>query len=148
MPRPLLPLPTKSPAVDPAAIITPIWVAWFDRVIKKLSDLELFPMIAPKYATAILSVEYTCPPSLTVSVSNFTAKNTDVVARTLTVHIVTNGDTPSASNKVVDALSIAAGAAIVISALENKNLVEGDTIRVAASVGDKIVIRSSGREVA
>lgn len=105
------------------------------------------PLIQAKYAGNSLTTEYTAPASTRTIIDKFTATNTDSGSETVSVHIVPNGGSASASNIITSALSIAAGASVDLPELKNHILATGDFISVVASVPSKMVIRASGREV-
>lgn len=60
--------------------------------------------------------------------------NDSVSAVTIQIHIVKNGDTASASNKIVKDLSVSAADTYVID-IERLILENGDTIQASASTG-------------
>lgn len=105
-------------------------------------------LIASKYASDSDHTEYTAAAGTHTIIDKFTATNTDSGSQSLTVNLVPSGGSVSASNLVIKAKSISAGATADITELQNQILNPGDFISVVASVASKVVIRSSGREVA
>ncbi len=104
-------------------------------------------LINAQYASAADTTLYTSAPLTTTIIDKFTATNRDAVAQTLTVHLVPSGGISDDSNVIVDAVSLAAHEAIDVDILKNHILSPGDLITVSASVGSKVVVRSSGRKV-
>ena len=144
----LPPLPTKSPMIDQMGLPTVAWVAWYNAVIKKLQDSESFALINSKFAASSTTSEYTVPNTNTAVITLFTATNTDSATRTVSVYLVPAGGSPSDSNLIINAQSVAAGVTASLTALTDQTLNEGDSIQVKASVASKVTIRCSGREVA
>lgn len=104
-------------------------------------------LINSKYAADSATTEYTAPASTRTIIDKFTATNITGGAVTLTVYLVPSGGSAGDSNKVISALSIAAGATDDIEELKNQILATGDFISVLAGAATSIVIRASGREV-
>lgn len=98
------------------------------------------------FASTTDNTEYTAPVSTRTIVDKFTATNTDSATQTLTVNIVGTGSSLGASN-VIATLSLAAGATVDLTQIQNQILNAGDLVSCKASVGNKIVIRMSGREI-
>jgi len=107
----------------------------------------LKPLINAQFGVAAGSTLYTAPAAKTTIIDKFTATNTDVAARTLSVSIVASAGVQSAANRVVYQKSIAAGVTDDLTELQNHILATGDSIYVVPEVDSKIVIRASGREV-
>lgn len=104
-------------------------------------------IVQAKLASDSAREEYAAPTGSRTIIDKFTATNTDSSSRTLSIYLVASGASASASNLVIDALSIAAHATANISELQNHILNSQDSIVVLASVDLKVVIRASGREV-
>jgi len=100
-----------------------------------------------QYCPGSATLIYTAPGGVRTIIDKFTATNTDSGALTLSVFLVDAGDTQSAAQTIIAAESIAAGATLDASVLQNHILNPNDKIYVTASAGSKIVIRASGREV-
>lgn len=100
-----------------------------------------------QFASAVGGTVYTSPNATTTIIDKFTATNTDSSTRTLSVYLVPEGGSVSASNAIIDGLSIATDTTVDITSLQNQILGPGDTIFVSASVGSVVNIRASGRQV-
>lgn len=104
-------------------------------------------LIQAQYASITANLEYTCPAGKRAIIDKFTATNQDAGAIALTIYIVPNGQSATDSNKIIKAVSIAAGATLNISEMQNQILATGDAISVFCTVADKLTIRASGREI-
>lgn len=104
-------------------------------------------LIDSKFAANAATTEYTAPTSTRTIVDKFTATNTDTGAQTITIYLVPNGGTASASNTVIQAKSLSSGSTYDFTELKNQIFNTGDFIAVSASIASKVVIRASGREV-
>lgn len=93
------------------------------------------------------TTEYTTPVSTRTIIDKFTATNTDVATRTVTVNLIPSGGSAGSQNIVTSALSLTAGQSVDLPEQHNQILNSGDIISVVASVANKIVIRASGREI-
>lgn len=103
-------------------------------------------LINAKQAAGSVTTEYTAPSSTRTIIDKFTATNTTGGAVTLTIHIVPSGGSVDATNKILDAYSIAANTFLDLSQMQNHVLAAGDIIAVGASAATSITIRASGRE--
>lgn len=92
------------------------------------------------------ATKYTAPINTTTIIDKFTATNTGGSSQTLNVNIFTSGASVGIANLIIDGLSIAAGATVDITALQNQILNSGDKLSAKGSSTD-IVIRGSAREV-
>lgn len=92
------------------------------------------------------STLYTASSVRTI-IDKFTAYNSDAGAVTVSIYIVPVSGTFGNSNAVMKTYSIASGATKDFSELQNQILESGDSIYVVASVGSKLAVRASGREV-
>lgn len=109
-------------------------------------------LIQAQYADSSATIEYTTPSSTRTIIDKFTVTNTDTSSRTISVYIVPNGQSVDDEYLIIDALDVddsatTAGAVKEITELKGHILESGDAIHVLGSVADKLVIRSSGREV-
>lgn len=104
------------------------------------------PLIVAKYAAATDNTEYTATNVRTI-IDKFTAYNSDASARVVTIHLVPNGGTADATN-IIEATSIAAGATYSSPHVVGQTLEAGGFMSVKADAASKVVIRSTGREVA
>lgn len=80
-------------------------------------------------------------------VDKFTATNTDSGSLTLTLYIVPSGQSVGATYTILSAKSIGAGVCQDCTEMQNQILESGDQIYAKASSANKIVARSSGREI-
>ena len=103
------------------------------------------------YVTGSDATIYTCPPSTTIIIDQFSYGNNDSSAHTLNVNIIPSGGSVGATNLVVNAQPIVAagtaGSNGSLSSIQNQILNAGDAISVKADSASKIVIRISGRLV-
>lgn len=104
-------------------------------------------LIDAKFASAIDATEYTCPANTHTIIDKFTVTNIDAGAITVTINIVKNGDSLGPLNTIVSAKSIATGVTSDLTEMQNQVLNAGDFISVTTNTANKVIIRSSGREV-
>jgi hypothetical protein len=107
---------------------------------KALADAQ-YAQVSPTSAI------YTAPAATRTIIDKMTATNTDASARTITVNIVPSSGTLGGGNTITSAVSIAAGAVYDLSEMKNQILSSGDGVWASASVGSKVVVRLSGREI-
>ena len=105
------------------------------------------PLIQAKYASSTLAAEYTTGPAARTIIDKFTASNQNGSTQTLDIHIIPSGGVADSSNRVVSALSIAAGVSVDVTQMKNEILSAGDSIHAKASIAAMVVIRMSGREI-
>ena len=105
------------------------------------------PIILSRYASSSQTTEYTAPSSTRTIIDKFTVTNVTGGAVTITIQIVTNGNTAATNYIIVQTKSVASAATADITELKNHVLNTGDFISVIASAGSSLVIRASGREV-
>lgn len=103
------------------------------------------PIINAKDCEIALTTQYTTPASTRTQIDKFTVTNVTAGALTIDVHLVPSGGTADATNKIISAKSIAAGADESLSALAGHTLKAGDFISAVAS-GSGLTIRASARE--
>lgn len=101
-----------------------------------------------QYAAASAATVYTVPSGNRTIIDKLTATNITGGAITITIYLVPSGGSAGATNTIISAESIAAGATKDFTALQNQILSVGDFISAFASSSSSIVIRGSGREVA
>ena len=104
-------------------------------------------LISAHFALSTDNPEYTVPASTKTIIDKFTFTNTDASARTVSVNIIPSGGAVGASNLILSAVSIAAGAVFDSAEMRNQILSTGDVISVKASAAGVVVIRASGREI-
>lgn len=98
-------------------------------------------------AAASNTTQYTAPANTRTIIDKMTATNTTGVAATLTTNLVAAAGSASASNTVMSAQSIAAGATYVCPEVAGHILNPGDFLSTLAGTAAAITIRVSGREV-
>jgi hypothetical protein len=102
-------------------------------------------LIESQYAPSSQTALYTVQTGSAAIIDKFVAQNSSGGAVTLTVSLVPNGQSQGAANIIVNAQSLAAGANLDVTILQNNILALGDSISVAASSASAIVVRASGR---
>ena len=97
--------------------------------------------------TASAVVLYTSPVNgLGTRVIAFTATNDAAVTETYTFHIVPNGGSPDATNRLVKARPLTAGEPDTPAEIINQLVPAGGTIQALASTTLEIAVRASGIE--
>jgi hypothetical protein len=84
---------------------------------------------------------------VTTIIDKFTATNYSAGAVTLSVNLVTSGDTAGNQNLVVKTKSLAAGETYTFPEIVGQSLAPSGFISTIASAATSISIRASGREV-
>jgi hypothetical protein len=108
---------------------------------------KVLPSTGAQFAANSLTSFYTVPEGTTTIIDKFTAANSDSGSQTLNINIVPSGQSNSDSNSIIRASSMAAGATLDVTAMQNQILAAGDQVFVGASVASKVAIRMSGREI-
>lgn len=103
-------------------------------------------IIPRKQAEAVDTTQYTAVNCKTV-IDKFTATNTTGSPVTISVNLVANLGSVSASNQVVSAKSIAPGEAYNFPELVGQSLEAGGFISTIASAATALTISSTGREI-
>jgi hypothetical protein len=103
-------------------------------------------LIAAKQAEAVQTTQYTASGVRTI-IDKFTATNTSAGAVTLSVNIVTSGDTAGSQNLIVKAKSLAASETYTFPEMVGQVLEPSGFISTLAGAATSITIRASGREV-
>ena len=104
-------------------------------------------LIPAKIAVASDTTQYTAPQGVTTIIDKFTATNYDTVARSITVNLVTSGDTVGNQNKIVASRTLQPNETYLFPELVGAALAPGGFISTIASNATGINIRASGREV-
>jgi hypothetical protein len=86
----------------------------------------------------------TASGSQTLIIKKAIFTNTDVAARTITVHRVPSGGAAAAGNMVIQAFSLSAGQTYDATALGNMVLTPGATLQALASTGSVVNLFVSG----
>ena len=103
-------------------------------------------LIAAKNAENAQTTQYTAN-GVTAIIDKFTATNYDTAARTLSVNLVTSGDTAGNQNLIVKTKTLQAGETYTFPEIVGQVLASGGFISTIASAATTINIRASGREV-
>ena len=104
-------------------------------------------LIPAKIAVASDTTQYTAPQGVTTIIDKFTATNYDTVARSITVNLVTSGDTVGNANKIVASRTLQPNETYLFPELVGAALAPGGFISTLASNATGLNIRASGREV-
>ena len=91
---------------------------------------------------------YTVPGATTRTVRSLTICNTGGTARTVTVHLVASGGSPSAANMVLNAVPLAAGETLFPVGPDLWQLQAGDAIHASADSAAQVSLRADGAELA
>lgn len=102
-------------------------------------------LVPAKIAENSQTNQYTAT-NCTAVIDKFTATNYSATAATLSVNIVTSGDTAGNQNLIVKTKTIQPGATYTFPELVGHYLATGGFISTAASAATSINIRVSGRE--
>ena len=102
-------------------------------------------LIGAKQAEAVQTTQYTATNAYAI-IDKFTATNTGSANQTISVNLVSTGDSPGAANLIVDARGIASGETYTIPELVGHVLDPGGYISTLSSSTD-VTIRASGREI-
>jgi hypothetical protein len=103
-------------------------------------------LAAGSQLTTSAATYYTAPATATTRIDNCALTNTTGGAVTATVHLVPSGGSASASNCVMSARSIAAGATVLVAGAIGQWLAGGGTLQALASSGASITLVASGVE--
>lgn len=105
------------------------------------------PLINAKQAENVETTQYTTPAGTRTIIDKFTGTNTTAAAANLTAKLVPSGGSPSATNTIVSAKTIAPGECYTFPELVGQVLNPGDFISTIAGTAAAITIRGSGRQV-
>lgn len=104
-------------------------------------------LVDPLQLTTSDVTQYTAPANTRTIIDKMTATNTTGVAATVTVNLVKTGGAAGATNTVISAQSVAAGATYICPEAVGHILNPGDFISAKAGTATAITFRASGREV-
>lgn len=104
-------------------------------------------LINSQFAPSSTGNLYVAPADKRTIIDKFTVTNTTGSSALLSVYILPSGGSIGASNEIIDVQSIAAGASVDLSIMQNQILNSGDSIQVLAGTASALTIRASGREV-
>ena len=91
-----------------------------------------------------VAAQYTCVANSRVIIRHVVFCNTDTGSRAITAYIVPSGGSPGPTNMVIDAQSVAAGAAYVSPELSGCVLNAGDSLQCFADTGAKVSMNANG----
>lgn len=103
-------------------------------------------LIPAKIAEAAQTTQYTAQ-NVTTIIDKFTATNFDIVAATISVNLVTLGDTAGNNNVITKSKTLQANETYIFPELVGQVLAPGGFISTIASGATAVNIRASGREV-
>lgn len=102
-------------------------------------------IIPAQYAPSSATTLYTSPSATNTIIDRFTAQNNSGGSLNLTVYLVPLGQSPSASNLILNAQAVGNGATVDFSTYLQHTLAPGYFISCFASAGSGIVVMASGR---
>jgi len=103
-------------------------------------------LIPAKQAENAQTTQYTAVNAKAI-IDKFTVTNTSASNVTFSCNLVTSGGSPSASNLIIDATSIAPDVTYTCPELVGQALESGGFISTIASAATSLTIRASGREI-
>jgi hypothetical protein len=103
-------------------------------------------LIPAKIAEAAQTTQYTAQ-NVTTIIDKFTATNFDIVAATISVNLVTVGNTAGNNNVISKSKTLQANETYIFPELVGQVLSPGGFISTIASGATSVNIRASGREV-
>jgi hypothetical protein len=103
-------------------------------------------IIPSKEAEATQTTQYTALNAKCI-IDKFTATNTSAGNESLSVNLVTFGDTPGDDNLITDARMLAPNETYTFPELVGQVLESGSFISTIASAATSLTIRASGREI-
>ena len=103
-------------------------------------------IIPPKQAETVQTAQYTAVNCKTV-IDKFTITNNTAANVTISVNLVTTGDTPGAQNRIINARAIAPSETYTCPELVGQSMEPGGTISTIAGSATALTISASGREI-
>lgn len=104
-------------------------------------------LIPAKIAENSQTTQYTVGVGTTALIDKFTATNYSASSATLSVNLVTSGDTAGNQNLVVKAKALQPGETYTFPEIVGQSLAAGGFISTLASAATSISIRANGREI-
>ena len=104
-------------------------------------------LVPAKTAEAIQTTQYTVPSNVTTIIDKFTATNYSGTAATISVNLVTEGESAANKNIITKTKALAAAEVYTFPELVGQILPSGGFISTIAGTADSINIRVSGREI-
>lgn len=115
-----------------------------------MSSVTIAVLIASKIAENTQAEQYVSPTTgngVNTIIDKFTATNVTALVATLSVNLITTGDSAGNQNLITKNYSIAAGTSYLFPEIVGHVLAPGDSISTIAGTANAITIRSSGRQV-
>ena len=103
-------------------------------------------LVPPKQMEAVQTTQYTAT-NVRAIIDKATITNTDTVARTFSVNIVTSGGSAGVSNLVIDTRTVQPDETYLCPELVGHVLAPGGFISTIASNATSLTLRVSGREI-
>jgi hypothetical protein len=103
-------------------------------------------LVPPKQMESSQTTQYTAT-NVRAIIDKATVTNTDTVARTFSVNVVTSGGSAGNSNLVIDARSVQPDETYLCPELVGHVIAPGGFISTIASAATALTLRISGREV-
>jgi hypothetical protein len=110
-----------------------------------MANVNLKVLVPAKIVENTQTTQYTST-NATTEIGAIEVTNYSGTAATISINLVTSGDTPGNQNLVIKTKSIAAGATYTFPELWCQYLAPGDYISTIASAATSLNIRISGRE--
>jgi len=104
-------------------------------------------IIPAQQLTDSLATYYTVPVNTRTIIKKLTFMNDDTVARTVTLHLIASGGSATAGNKLLDAVSVAAGDTFEATEAEGHVMEASGFLQASADAASQVSIRASGVEV-
>lgn len=89
---------------------------------------------------------YLVPQNTITTISAATLTNSTAVARTVTMHLVPSGGTPSAANMILSARTISPGESYNVAQAIGQSMRAGSTIQALADAANAVSLVASGYE--
>ncbi len=103
-------------------------------------------LVPPKQMEAVQTTQYTAT-NVRAIIDKATVTNTDTVARTFSVNLVTSGGSAGNSNLVIDTRTVQPDETYLCPELVGQVLAPGGFISTIASNATSLTLRVSGREI-
>lgn len=103
-------------------------------------------LIPAKYAEAVQTAQYVAT-AVTTLIDKFTATNVNTAASTISVNLVTLGDTANNNNLITKTKLLQPGEVYTFPEIVGQVLLPGGIISTIAGTASAINIRASGREI-
>lgn len=108
--------------------------------------VRVLTLIPPKKVESTQTTQYTAVDARAI-IDKFTGVNSNTINVTISVNLVTSGDTPGDRNLVVHERAIAPNETYTFPELVGQVLESGSYISTLCSSSTSLTIRASGREI-